>query len=61
MEQIVELFGRKLKIVDDDGTEKACDNCVFCIKCGCALCFDCDRPCCDANDNVSRHFELIEE
>lgn len=54
---VVEIFGRKLQIVENDATNK-CGRCAladFCYPRSYPM------PCKDANGNVNRHFEVVKE
>jgi hypothetical protein len=51
---VLEIFGRKLTIVED--TSNTCKKCALADICPFGL-----LPCKDANGSVNRRFELIKE
>lgn len=59
MEQTIELFGMKLKVVEDDNSAEMCPKCVFHeeIFGGCHIGNYKRKPLCANN----KHFELIED
>ena len=57
MNDIIEIFGRRLKIVENDNTNN-CQQCAlkdFCFPHGYPY------PCKDTKGNVNRHFEVVKE
>ena len=54
MGEVVEIFGMRLRIVND--ANSGCSTCV--LK---SFCYpkDYPMPCKDANGNVNRHFERV--
>ena len=57
MEGVIEIFGRRLKIVENDGLNN-CQKCAikdFCYPHGYPM------PCKDAKGNSNRHFEIVKE
>ena len=60
MEEVIEIFGKRLKIVQD-----ADDSCYFCEKCAIRVfCLDMMPHifiCKDARGSVNRHFELVND
>lgn len=56
MDEIVEIFGKRLKIVQDENdSAKQCFQCV--LK---AICYM-QVICKDAKGNTNRHFELVKD
>lgn len=69
MSNTIELFGKKLGIVEDDGSQGNCKECALYYKamnvCG-VIEFAADKleygnPCKKADGTNNRHFEIIEE
>ena len=54
MDNIIEIFGRKLTIVEDN--TNTCKKCALAVICPMGL-----MPCKAANGNVNRRFEFVRE
>lgn len=56
-EQIIEIFGKRVKIKEDNGSAKACMECVFS--------YECSRGhlgiCRNADEKFNRHFVEVDE
>ena len=53
----IEIFGRKLKIVEDTGNI-TCNHCALNDICDKLLWEGADRPCEKANGEMTQHFEF---
>ena len=59
--EIIEIFGKKVKIVDDTTEDQAaeCRKCAFYGVWGCDICsYDGHMLCEDSNGLTNKHFEL---
>ena len=56
--QIIEIFGKRVKIVSDDGSAKACMNCALFFECKTIKTF---FLCESAEKNTNRHFVEVDE
>lgn len=55
MDEVIEIFGKRLKIVkDEDGSCYFCDFCAIKVSCANAYIPICE----DAEGKTNRHFEL---
>ena len=55
--QIIEILGKRVKIVEDSGSKKECDCCAFRMACS----IEYDTLCIDANGEYNRHFVEVDE
>lgn len=56
--QIIEIFGKRVKIVEDTEDFDGCSICAFCSKC---LCIDVGSLCEDSSFNINRHFVEVDK
>lgn len=54
----MELFGKKIKEVQDNGSVASCEKCIFCNICDTSIL---TFPCTTSNGDINRHFEFEEE